>query len=504
MIKGVIGCGIDITDEKARSALEIDNTRLSAEKHLAKEQSRMKSRFLANMSHEIRTPVAGVIGLANLMLDSSLDDDQRDHAEAIQMSAQTLLMIVNDILDFSKVESGKLTLECIDFNLATLVTNLWKVMNYSAHQKSIDFECILHIPNDLWVVGDPGRIRQILTNLLSNAIKFTGQGSVKLTAAAVTLTNGQRSITFTVEDTGIGIKKDVLNNLFVPFQQGDSSTARLFGGSGLGLSISRSLASLMGGNIKLESEAESGTVATFIVPLPLAEGYDNDAIFSEGPRCLLNPTSRPKIHQSKSSPTTKRPTLFNRRARSYHHKDKRRSSVFVDEEERSRHELAMRLPAAQRKQTHILLAEDNPVNRLIAMRAIEKLGFSVSAVWNGKEALDYLTDTADPASTVPKPDIVLMDCQMPVMDGYCATHKLRNEEPYSSNPMLRGLPVIAMTASAIQGDREKCFDAGMSDYLSKPVEQSALEQMLVKWALAGRDEGSGGPSPNEGIYQQWL
>jgi len=258
----------------------------------------------------------------------------------------------------------------------------------------------------------------------------------------------------------------------------------------------------MNGNIKLESVADSGTVATFVVPLPLAEGYDNSAVSAEGPRCLLNPTSRPKTRQSKSIPTTKRPTLFNRRAKSYNlQKDKRRSSVFIDEEERSRQELALRLPAAQRKQTHILLAEDNPVNRLIAMRAIEKLGFSVSAVWNGKEALDYLTDTT---SDAPRPDIVLMDCQMPVMDGYCATHKLRNDEQYTSNPALRGLPVIAMTASAIQGDREKCFDAGMSDYLSKPVEQAALEQMLVKWALAGRDGDSGGPSPNEGTYQQWI
>lgn len=241
---GAIVCSIDITDEKLRTTLEIENHRLVAGASLAKEQSAMKSKFLANMSHEIRTPVAGVIGLVNLLLDSTLDYEQREHAEAIQMSAQTLLMIVNDILDFSKVESGKLNLEHIEFNLATIVTNLWKVMHYSAHAKGIEFECILDFQSDVVLMGDPGRIRQILTNLLSNAIKFTRQGSVKLTVTCPDVRQGLRQVVFKVEDSGIGINKDILDRLFVPFQQGDSSTARMFGGSGLGLSISRSVSAV--------------------------------------------------------------------------------------------------------------------------------------------------------------------------------------------------------------------------------------------------------------------
>ncbi|KAF2218405.1 hypothetical protein BDZ85DRAFT_286369 [Elsinoe ampelina] len=458
-VMGVIGCSIDMTEEKLRFALERDNKLLEEEKHLAKEQSRMKSKFLANMSHEIRTPVAGVIGLANLLLDSNLDEEQRDHTEAIQMSAQTLLMIVNDILDFSKVESGKLTLEEIEFNLATLVTNLWKVMHYSAQQKSIEFTCELNFPN---------------------AIKFTQQGTVKLTATAVESKKGCRVI-FMVEDSGIGIKKEILSNLFRPFQQGDSSTARMFGGSGLGLSISRSLAHLMRGHIELDSSPGIGTAATFSVPL-----YTTTPTFlSEGPRCLL-PISRTKsAHTTQTeAPPNRRPSVVARRTKSY---NDRKTETLAPEVRKASEALKQQLPPQERAKTHVLLAEDNAVNRLIAIRAVEKLGFTVSAVWNGREALDYLLA---PESATHKPaDLVLMDCQMPVMDGYCATHKLRNEEPYRSVAALKGLPIVAMTASAIQGDREKCFDAGMSDYLAKPVEQGALEAMLVKWALSRRLEG---------------
>ncbi|PNS17260.1 hypothetical protein CAC42_6943 [Sphaceloma murrayae] len=504
-IQGVIGCSIDMTDEKMRNVLERDNKQLSEEKHLAKEQSRMKSKFLANMSHEIRTPVAGVIGLANLLLDSHLDDDQRDHAEAIQMSAQTLLMIVNDILDFSKVESGKLTLETIEFNLATLVTNLWKVMHYSATQKSIEFTCILNFPSDLCLTGDPGRIRQILTNLISNAIKFTQSGYVKLTCTVVegprsspSQTSSQRII-FTVQDSGIGIKREILANLFRPFQQGDSSTARLFGGSGLGLSISRSLAQLMRGHIELDSSPGVGTTATFSVPL---RATSPTSVSVDGPRCLL-PINRPKsLHTSASDPTHSRPSVVQRRTKSY---NDRKLELLAPEVRKASEALKQQLPSQERAKTHILLAEDNAVNRLIAIRAIEKLGFSVAAVWNGKEALEYLTSGK-------RVDIVLMDCQMPVMDGYRATHKLRHEEPYRSDAWLRGLPIVAMTASAIQGDREKCFDAGMSDYLSKPVDAGALEEMLVKWTLSrrggetvyGRQKSRVDDYFGEGHYEQWT
>ena len=340
-----------------------------------------------------------------------------------------------------------------------------------------------------------------MTNLLSNAIKFTSKGSVTLTATAIDTPIGEKRVIFMVEDTGIGIKEDVLKSLFVPFQQGDSSTARLFGGSGLGLSISRSLAHLMNGHIELASEGASGTTATFSIPLAVAACHENAKPTTDGPRCLFHHV-RPKSLTVKTDPNpARRPSLFNRRAKSYQ-LDRRRSSQQFEEAD-IRAELKQALPFDERKKTHILLAEDNPVNRLIAVRAIEKLGFSVSAVWNGKEALDYLSAcTSSSSSTIssdtpsappqPTPDLVLMDVQMPVMDGYKAASLI------SSLPSSKGLPIIAMTASAIQGDREKCFDAGMSDYLSKPVDAGALEAMLVKWTLARRRVGSVSGRAGEG------
>lgn len=305
----------------------------------------------------------------------------------------------------------------------------------------------------------------------------------------------------------------------------------------------------MEGNITLESIDECGTTARFILPMKTVAAPPDALLSANGPRCLM-PTARAQSLTNPSSPPNKRlplrPDGLNRRTQSDYH-----SPTLKSEETMS---LEARLPFAERQNTHILLAEDNPVNQLIAVKAVQKLGFTISAVWNGKEALDYLTESTAAANRTDKalqrlskrgsiildathtspqsrpkvPDLLLMDCQMPVMDGYNATYKLRHEKPYVNSCALRALPVIAMTASAIQGDREKCFDAGMSDYIAKPVDMGALERMLVKWTLTRREYlrtvaakedqqrsllEQQTPSPSEelhrlgyelGTYQQWI
>lgn len=246
-IDGLISISIDITDIKERDdklqSQERENIRLSNAETAAKEASKLKSQFLANMSHEIRTPIAGVIGMAELLLDTHLDMEQRDFTESIQRSANSLLTVINDILDISKVESGRLDIEEIPFSLPVVVQDVCKMLSFAAERKNIEFEGDVHsdIEQDLVVMGDPGRVRQILTNLLTNSIKFTSEGYVKLTVAKRKEKGDFIEILFTVEDTGIGIEKEVQERLFKPFTQADSSTARRFGGTGLGLTISKNV-----------------------------------------------------------------------------------------------------------------------------------------------------------------------------------------------------------------------------------------------------------------------
>ena len=246
-IEGLMGCSVDVTEMKERErtlrSQEKENIRLASAEHAAKETSRMKGQFLANMSHEIRTPIAGVIGMVEILLDTSLDAEQREWAETIHRSANGLLTVINDVLDFSKVESGKLDLEEIPFSLATLVDDICKMLSFAAEQKGIDFKNEIHasIEHDLIVLGDPGRLRQILTNLLTNSIKFTSRGYVKIAIRCDEESGESIKIFFTVKDTGIGIAEEVQKRLFKPFSQADSSTARKYGGTGLGLTICKSV-----------------------------------------------------------------------------------------------------------------------------------------------------------------------------------------------------------------------------------------------------------------------
>ncbi|KKY26027.1 putative histidine kinase hhk6p [Diplodia seriata] len=476
-IDGVYGVSMDITELRKRreelQAREEENSKLIANAVAAKEASRMKSQFLANMSHEIRTPIAGVIGMSELLLDTKLDQEQKDCAENIQRSANGLLTVINDILDLSKVESGRLDVEEVQFSLLVVLRDVNKMMAFAALRKNISYESNIppEIERDLKVMGDPGRLRQILTNLLTNSIKFTSEGHVSLSVSINSENDETINVHFVVEDTGIGIEEEVRQRLFKPFSQADSSTARRFGGTGLGLAISKNLVDLMHGNIDLQSTLGQGTRASFSIPFNKAQYQDEGSP-------LIDLASIPDRLQSDISvscgssedygtpPLT--PVVPNSGKSPLRH-GRAQSIVSLPGNGNFHHALPdhlFSLAETERKNVHVLVVEDNQVNQQIALKTIRKQGFAVDAVWNGKEALEYLVDAKDGKRD--RPDIILMDVQMPIMDGYKATHTIRTQAPFKDTPSIRNIPIVAMTASAIQGDKEKCQKAGMDDYLSKP------------------------------------
>ncbi|MGD1051922.1 MAG: ATP-binding protein [Solirubrobacteraceae bacterium] len=443
--------------ERLESLLELNDAYRIARDE-AVEASKMKSAFLANVSHEIRSPMNGVIGMNELLLETALNDEQRSYAEQVSRSSEHMLAIINDILDISTIETGRLELDKSEFDLRDAVEQACAPAMLEARGTGIELAIEIAAGTPSRVVGDGSRLRQVLMNLVSNAVKFTATGSVSVTIAPAP-GEDRDAIRFDVVDTGIGIDAELLEQMFEPFTQADVSTTRLYGGNGLGLAIAKELVELMGGTIGAESERGAGSRFWFEVTLPAVEVAEVSA--SPGPAERVpsdiavdaGAASAQTIAGLESADTVGQPA---------------EPAPAPHEPEGAPMRLEDRRDGAAAAPL-VLVVEDSPVNSLVAVRVLERAGFRVRAVADARSALTELAAVHY--------DAVLMDCQMPDLDGYEATQELRSRELSTGGRT----PVIAMTAHAMSGDRERCLEAGMDDYITKPVRSRELVAMLHRW-----------------------
>jgi signal transduction histidine kinase/CheY-like chemotaxis protein len=402
----------------------LEEEQLIKAKEQAEEASLMKSRFLANMSHELRTPMHGIMGYLDLMRDGDLSQEQMDFLAEAKSASEILLYLINDILDFSKIEAGKLSIEKVLFNIREVLDDAVSVFKPRAVSSGLKMKVDVAAEVPDFAMGDPARLRQILHNIIGNAVKFTSKGEIQIRLELSCGTDTGFKLSFAVQDTGIGIPEEVLPMLFQPFVQADETMTRRFGGTGLGLAITFELVKLMHGEIAVQSVLGEGSLFSFVIQVDEPAAAD---LYQLG-----------QVEHFRQPPLVSEGVGHN---------------ATLEEQ-------PVRLP-------RILLVEDNNSNRMLAMSVLKRRGWTCDIALNGLEALEMVQKNVY--------DIVLMDCQMPVMDGYESTRRIRQLEGMS-----RHTTIIAMTANAMEGDRAKCLAAGMDDYLSKPLNYPQLLSLIAK------------------------